>query len=361
MIRIAAFLGRVNARANWMQYAAWHQVSADLPSTRRGAALFLDNLQRESVHRASGRKNWVARWTRIGNAHCLRGDLNIRTGAFEEATEAWLCGLTAFEVARRLVDDGDPQVGAVSAKIEAGIQRLGLSLEQKAERVKIPCWDQFEFFAYYLPAGGSCAPAVICISKEEETGARLLGRLLPVVIGRGISVLVVSYDEISDRSYGQSEVLSCCLDYLSFRPEVDAGRIGVYGEGMSAVLATDFAASDRRVAAAVCDGGLWNWARILASVGWMAGAADVPEEEAVSARRSRLVRQLRCPVLVVAGGRGLVSVPEAVKLQADCAAASLDLQLSIPRMIETPVGEIENFVVSDDCIFEWLEQNLAHA
>lgn len=347
-----------------MEYAACPQVRGDLASTRRDAAVFLDNLPVAAIYGAMGRQDFVARWTKIGDAHCHLADLNIKKGAVDEATEAWLCALTSFEVARRLIDEDDPQSGDVSAKVEAGVRRFGLSLEQKVERIQIACSDQAELPAHYLPAAspGSCAPAVICISREQETGAMLFGRLLPVMIGRGMSVLVVSHDDVLNHSPGQSEaLLSRCLDYLSLRPDTDATRIGIYGDGLSAVLATDFAASDRRVAAAVCDGGLWNWARILASVGWLTRAADVADEEMVPARRSRWVRQLRCPVLVVAGGRGIVSVSEAIKLQADCRAARIDLELTIPRMTGTPVGEIENFVSSDDCIFGWLEHKLARA
>jgi hypothetical protein len=326
--------------------------------------MFLDNPPVEVVRSGTGRKNWVARWSEIGDAQLLLAGLNIKKRAFDEAAEAWLCALTAFEVARRLVDEDDPQSRDISAKVEAHIESFGSSLKQKVERGQIACCDQTEFPAYYLPAGSPdlCAPAVICISSEQEAGATLLGRLLPVVLGRGISVLVVSHDDVSNHSPGQSEMLlSCCLDHLSSRPGIDAGRIGIYGDGLSAVLATDFAASDHRVAAAVCDGGLWNWTRSLASVGWMTVATDVIDEDVMSARRSRLVRQLRCPVLVTAGGRGVVSVSEAIKLQADCVAARTDLELAIPRIIRTTAGEIENFVSSDDCIFGWLKHKLAHS
>lgn len=343
-----------------MDCAVWPRVSRDLASTRRGASVFLDNL--EDMYGAVGRKNWITKWTKIGDAHCRLAELNIAKRAFDEASEAWLCALTAFEVARRLVDEEDAQHRDVSARIEASVLKFGLSRQQKLERVQIAC-DQADFFAYYLRAPSSHlrAPAVICISSEEETEVTLLGRLLPVAIGRGVSVLFVSHDDISNDSLGQGVgLLSCCLDYLSARSDVDANRIGIYGEGLSAALATDFAASDRRIAAAVCDGGLWTWARIMGSIGWMTRAADVVDEEIVSARRSRIARQLRCPVLVVAGGRGLVSVSEGIKLQAECAAARIDMELTIPRMTSTPAGEIENFVTADDCIFAWLQQKLAY-
>lgn len=322
--------------------------------------MFLDNIG--DIYGALDRENWGARWKDIGDAHCCLCDLSLKKKAFAEAAEAWLCALTAFEVSRRLLDQHDPQNEEILATVESGIQRFGLSLQQKLERVQIPCSDEAQVFAHYLHAGGPdvCAPGVICISREDEPQAALFGRLLPAVVGRGMAVLVVSYNDVPNHWRGQSQMfLSCCLDYLSVRPGVDANRIGVYGEGLSAVLATDFAVSDHRIAAAVCDGGIWNWARTLASVGWMTRATGLPDEGEVSACRSRLVRQFRCPVLVVAGGRGTVSAAEAIKLQADSTATCIDMELAIPRLTRTPVGEIENFVSSDDYIFGWLEHKLA--
>lgn len=342
-----------------MESVASPHVGGDLASIRREAAVFLDNL--EDIYGATGRQDWVSRWTNIGDAHRLVGDLNGKKGGFLKATEAWLCALTAFEVARQLVDKDDRDSKEISAKVEAGIQEVGLSLERQFERVSISCCNQAELLAYYLAADSpeQSAPAVICISREGETRATLLGRLLPAIIGRGMSVLVVAHDDLPNYWRGQSDLwLSCCLDYLSHRPDVDADRIGVYGEGMSAALATDFAVSDRRIAAAVCDGGVWNLAHVVASVGWMVGSAELVDEDAVSVRRLQLLRQLNCPVLVVVGGRGIVSLSEAIKLQADCPPARTDLELIIPRMSRTPVGEIENFVNSDDSIFGWLERKL---
>lgn len=269
-----------------MEYAAQCQASENLASTRQDAAAFLDNPGLVDLDGAISRQKLVARWTSIGDAHCAIADLNMKNGTFADAAEAWLCALTAFEVTRRLTDEGNPQRGDVSTKIERGIRRLNSSLVQKIERINIACCDQVEVPAYYLQAASPNrhTPAVICISMEQETGAMLLGRLLPVVIGQGISVLVISHDDISSGSRSHSNLLlSCCLDYLSRRPDVDARRIGVYGEEMSAVLATDFAACDRRLAAAVCDGGLWHRSRNLASVGWMTRAATSAGEHVMLA------------------------------------------------------------------------------
>lgn len=130
---------------------------------------------------------------------------------------------------------------------------------------------------------------------------------------------------------------------------------------MTAALATGLAISNSRVDAPASDGGLWSWARTAAAVQWVTGVSDAHSEEVIAARRLRLIRRLRCPVLVMAGGRGIVSTSEAIELQNACAAAKVDLQLAIPRTTISDVGEVENFVVSDDRIFSWLEQKLVRS
>ncbi|WGD51154.1 hypothetical protein QA641_37560 [Bradyrhizobium sp. CB1650] len=309
------------------------------------------------------RQNWGATWAGTGDAYRRLADLNINRKEYDGATEAWLCALTAFEVARRLVADDDPRRADVSAKVEDGLQRIGLCFGHEVESLQIACGDLGAFLAYYLPAGtpNSRTPAVICVSNEEETGVTLLGRLLPVLIGRGMSVLVLSHEHIANHARGGSQiVLSYCLDHLSARPDVDSSRIGIYGDGLSASLATDFAVYDRRIAAAVCDGGIWNWTRSRKSIDWMTSTDDGAERNMEWGRRSLLARLPKCPILVVAGGRGVVSVSEAIKLQSACMAERIEVDLVLPQLIRGGLcEEFDNFVSSDDRTFRWLEQKLA--
>lgn len=348
-----------------MEYeSAWPPLRRDLVSMRRSAAQFLDNLPVEGILGLAGPVDWAAKWTDIGNAHCLQGDLDSKVRAFDKAAESWLCALTAFEVAKSVAEEGSPQSGEVSAKVKSAIRTFELSLRHKVQQIRIAFCDETELPAYYLPAAACdpCVPAVICISREEETAAMLLGRLLPIAAGGGMSMLVIAYDDISHLRNGHPEfLLSSSLDYLAAQPGVDAARIGIYGEGLAAALATDVAVSDPRVAAAVCDGGLWNWTRLQASIGWMTRAAGAADENAVSAHRSRLFQKLKCPVLVVASCRGIVSVPEAIELRTACTAKRIDLELALAQTTRTAAGEIENFVTSDDAVFGWLRHKLAHS
>ncbi|MCK1667924.1 dienelactone hydrolase family protein [Bradyrhizobium sp. 153] len=339
-----------------MDRATWPRLRNDLASTRRSAAAFLETLDGS---RTTGGTEWFSRWIEIGDAHGVLGDAKRREGKIDEAAKAWLCALTAFEIAKRLAGEQAVLGEDVSSKIGSAIETFG-SLKQRIERVQIECYDQSAIEAHYLPADGySRAPAIICISAEDETSTKLLGRLLPAAAHRGMSVLAVTYDDVSDNRRGHSsEILSCCLDYLSTRDDVDVTRIGVYGDTMGAALATDLAVSDSRVAAAVCDGGLWSWARTMAAVEWVSGVPNTPNDDLIAARRLRLLRQLKCPVLVVAGGRGIASASEAIELQNACAAGRMDVQLIISPSTMTDAGEIDNFVICDDRIFGWLEQRL---
>lgn len=223
-------------------------VRGDLASARQSASAFLESLPPADDCAQTIRQSWVDTWTRTGDAYCRIADLNLNKNEFDEAMEASLCALTAFEVARRLMPDDDPRSADVSTKVEAGLRRIGLSFAHEVESIPIACGDLAEVLAYYLPAGdpNSRTPAVICVSSEEEPGATLLGRLLPVVIGRGMSLLVVSHEDVANRARCECEiVISHCLDHLSVRADVDSSRIGVYGDGLSAALATDCAVYDR--------------------------------------------------------------------------------------------------------------------
>lgn len=105
----------------------------------------------------------------------------------------------------------------------------------------------------------------------------------------------------------------------------------------------------------------WNWARSLASTGWMTRAAEALNEDAASARRSQLVLQLKCPVLVVAGGRGMVSVSEAIKLKADCLAARVDLELA-NHTVDDPDSRRGDRQFRDfRSLYRWLEHRLARS
>jgi len=331
----------------------------DLASAQRNAAAFMEDLPTANVDGEESRRRWVATWTGIGDGYCVQADLKMADGEHTQASDALLCALTAFEVARRLLDDNDPTRGEITSKIRARVRKFGQRRSRPAEWIRIGCSDRWELSAFFLPSDGPerCAPSVICISEDDDPIEALAGRLLPGVAGRALSMLIVSGADISGHpAFERDLLLGCCLDHLIARADVDGDRIAVYGEKFAAAHATNFAASDRRIAAAVCDGGLWNAARMQASIDWMAGAQRTADDASVAAFRLQVMRRLKCPILVNAGGP--VSLSEAIRLHTDCMKAGIELDFVVPRCVETAEGPIENFLATDDFVFGWLEREL---
>lgn len=182
--------------------------------------------------------------------------------------------------------------------------------------------------------------------------------MLPAVAGRNFSILIVSSADISGfRGCKSEEVLERCLSYLIGRPDVDGGRIAVFGERFGAVHATTLAVADR-VVAAVCDAGVWMAARMQGAVDWFVGTKGSADRIGSTDHRLRTARSFKCPILVIAGELGIVGQSEAIELHSDCKAAGIHLDVAIQRTIACATVPIENFVSIDDFAFCWLEQKL---
>lgn len=190
-----------------MERVARWQLKSDLSTIRERASAFLNNPM--PAHRdQETTKQWSSEWIDIAEGHSQLGEESINRGNSDEATEAWLCALTAYEVARRLITESD-QLGIVVAGIERCIKRLALSVASRIERVRIGGGEPPELEALYLRSGsGLQKQTVICISTEQEPGAILLGRLLPATFNRKLSLLIISHDDLLRRP--RHEVNSSC-------------------------------------------------------------------------------------------------------------------------------------------------------
>ncbi|WP_146992353.1 alpha/beta hydrolase family protein [Bradyrhizobium macuxiense] len=333
---------------------------ADVAHLRTRVASFIDNLSPSSMLGAKSRARWVGSWVSLGNRYSALAGRAFRSEDADKARENWLCAFTAFEVARWLTDPRSQARLRLSHRSNACFQQFELCLTRPLERIQINSFDDERLTGYFLPAVSSraVAPALICIADADISVDGILRRLSPVTIGRGISLLVVDGSDTLRCPPREASVwLSCWLDHLAGRSDIDSGRIAVYGEGMAAWQASSFAASDDRLAAAVCDGGLLESLRQRSALRWMAGTrAAMQKSKAISALR--FARRIRCPFLVVAGGSGLHRGLDAIHLHSDCVSAGVDMTLALPRTIRTSTGDLENFVTTDNFVFDWLEKKL---
>ena len=99
------------------------------------------------------------------------------------------------------------------------------------------------------------------------------------------------------------------LDVLEARPELDAGRFGIWGRSMGGYAAPRVASHDRRIKAAIALGGYFDMASfwdtssdVLLDILQFAFGADSRAQAREMARRFTLagsVENIACPLLVV--------------------------------------------------------------
>lgn len=335
----------------------------DLAHLRDRASHFFQGLSVAELARESHRHLWISDWLRVADDYRTLAESARETRSAEVAGEAWLCSLTALEVVRSLSGPGDLESADLADVVGTGLRGLETEAGLPIERVKIDCFDQGALAGFFLPAlrYGSTAPAVICVSDDDASLGSMMSRLLPVSLCGTMSLLLVdSGSSTVHRSFKPEHRLQLWLDYLEARPDVDSRRIGIYGEGAGAAHASRLALSDRRIAAAVCDGGLVSPVMCQATLRWMTGVGQaVPD---AGSREAMLpTRRVPCPLLMVVGSRSMVWEQDALELQADYRRIGADCSVVVPNNVPHPLGEIENFVAVDDFIVEWLASKLGAA
>ncbi|MGY8634242.1 alpha/beta hydrolase [Bradyrhizobium sp. 14AA] len=348
---------------DYWPHGACDGAGGSLVRLRKRASEFFESLSVAELARKAHRHLWAADWLRVAEDYRTSAESALADGSGRIACEAWICSLTAFEVARSLSCPDD----LVSTDLA---DRGGVSLSSfeddavlAIERVEIDGLDLGALTGFFLPASrrGPSAPAVICIADEEISLASMMSRLLPAALCRNMSLLLIDAGNSPVRRALKPEhALQCWLDYLDARPDVDSQRIAIYGEGTGASHASRLVLSDRRIAAAVCDGGLLRSVMRRASVHWMTGVEQAAWDGA-SARPLLSPRRIACPLLMIVGSRSMVREKEALELQAGYRQAGADCSVVVPNRIPYPEGETENFITVDDFIFEWLDSKLGAA
>ncbi|PJG55143.1 alpha/beta hydrolase [Bradyrhizobium forestalis] len=335
----------------------------NLARLRDRASQFFESLSVAELARERHRHLWISDWLRVADDYRTLAESARETRSSPIAGEAWLCSLTALEVVRSLSCPGDAESADLADEVSTSLRGLETEAGLAIERVKIDCFDQGALAGFFLPAfrRESAAPAVICVGDEDATLGSMMSRLLPASLCGAMSLLLIDAGNSTvHRSFKPEHRLQFWLDYLEARPDVDARRIAIYGEGAGACHASRLALSDRRIAAAVCDGGLAMPVMRQAALRWMTGFEQaVPD----AASREALLPQRRvpCPLLMVVGSRSMMWEQDALELQADYRQIGADCTVVVPNNVPHPLGEVENFIAVDDFIFEWLDSKLGTA
>ena len=341
-------------------YGSCDGAGGNLVRLRGRASEFFDSLPVAELASEAHRRLLISDWLRVAEDYRTLSEFARADGSGRIAHEARMCSQTAIEVVRSLSCPGDITDADLAGKVATGLRSFEDGAGLAIDRVEIDCFGQEVLAGFFVQGGrrGACAPVVICISDEDITGSSMMGRLPPALLRRNMSLLLIGACNSSHRrAFKPEHVLQCCLDYLQARPDVDRQRIAIYGEGAAAPHASRLALTDRRIAAAVCDGGLLTQLMRRAPFRWMTGL-EHSDQDGSSAGSMLPSRRLSCPLLVAVGSRSMVREREALELRAFYQQAGADCSIVVPNCIPHPLGEVENFIAVDDFIFEWLDSKL---
>src|SRR5262249_15306102 len=140
--------------------------------------------------------------------------------------------------------------------------------EPAGEVVTLPWTDEHSLQGYFLPAPSAKGPTptVICIGEPGHRKEEFLSKLAPHARERGLSLLAIDLfgeqrddylDELLRRRDLESSIASV-TDYLATRGDVDFGRVAIVADGWGSSFVARAVLQEPRLAAAVCDGGLWD-------------------------------------------------------------------------------------------------------
>lgn len=315
----------------------------------------------------SNDQSWYTEWMAIADVNCRRGNAALRDGHLLTARSNWLRAINYYQSAAMPFDREDRHYWFATSNMRQCARDYLDCLSPRGEVVRIPWLDGYPLEAYFLPAPAAPrpAPVVVCVGEPGQRKEGLLFKVARYARERGISLLAVDllgagtgaeFDEIVGRSDLET-ALGHVMDYLVEREDVDTGRIAVLADGWGSSFVARGIAFDDRIAAAVCDGGIWD----LHEREYLAARAPFqPEFSRPDRDFGRVARNIQCPVLIATGERGWLKAGRVRELFSQLKDEGCDVTLKIFAVAETAAmqAHVDNPTLANEFIFDWIGSRL---
>jgi hypothetical protein len=314
--------------------------------------------------------SWHGEWTATADVNRKRASSAAAQGHPATARSNWLRAINYYLTAAYPFDlSPDKRRSAIASMRECAANYLNCR-ELRGEVVSIPWLNEFTLQGYYLPArpSGDGAPVVICIGEPGHHKEEFLFKLARHASERGMALLAVdvlgdgtglSFEEVSLRHKPQ-RAIAPIMDYLVGRDDVDERRIAILADNWSSSFVARGIAFDHRFAAAVCDGGIWDlhMRSFLNPQNRPFGIAPpYPELEA-----DRILRSIRCPLLVAASERGGLRADRVAeltdRLRAGRRERDITLEIFEGREAAAGQGRFDNPTLANEFIFDWISSRI---
>ncbi len=311
--------------------------------------------------------SWFQEWKKLADASNVRGSIAANRGYLLTAQSNWLRSINYYQAARFHFDSADKRQQDVLASMQTCARRYIERLTPAGEVVEIPWLDGYPLEGYFLsaPAASNRTPVVICMGEPGHPKEEFLYKTARYARDRRMSLLAVDllgsgasvqFEEIM--GYPDLEMaVGHVMDYLTTRRDVDERRIAILGDGAGSSFVARGVALDRRFAAAVCDGGIWD---LHERAFLMNRISSRDAGVAATNGYSGFVQNLGCPVLITMGEHGWLEADHVTNLFDQLKGNYRDITLKIFMGSETAAsqGHSDNPTLANEFIFDWLADRL---
>jgi hypothetical protein len=311
--------------------------------------------------------SWYREWTRTADANQARAASALAAGNLVTARNNWLRAINYYQAAAFPLGLSESQQQASVAEMRKCAASFLRHRDPRGEIVSIPGLGGVTLQGYYLPAPATTkpAPAVICIGEPGHRKEEFLFKAARHAFERGLALFAV--DVLGSETgpvVGADKpelAIGHFMDYLSGRDDVDETRIAILSDGWGSSFVARGIAFDRRFAAAVCDGGIWDLHERSFLKRRRAASCGGPLQ---GMETSRIMRNIDCPMLITVGERGWLKAERVTELIDQPASETTgdrrDITLKIFRSAETAAvqGHIDNPTLANEFIFDWITSRL---
>jgi dienelactone hydrolase len=311
--------------------------------------------------------SWYREWKRLAETNRERAEAAFAGGHLVTAQRNWLRAINYYHAAALPLDPANKKRRAATVAMQECARSYLAARDPAGEVVTLPWLSGHSLQGYFLPAAsvGGPAPTVICIGEPGHRKEEFLFKLAPHARERGLSLLALDLlgeqgddylDEIVRRPDIDSSIARV-MDYLSSRADVDFGRVAIVADGWSSSFVARAVVREPRLAAAVCDGGLWD----LHERTFLTNRYMLNDEGLVPVPQATLIAgNIDCPVLITLGDDGWLKPDRVRQMIQQSQWSGQDITLKVFTSEETGAAQAhaDNPSLANEYIFDWLASRL---
>ncbi|TCU76898.1 dienelactone hydrolase [Bradyrhizobium sp. R2.2-H] len=341
-----------------------------LTAAQEGGATIAECLMIARQLKRGDDRSWHREWKKLAQTNRQRAEAAFAEGHRASAQRNWLRAMNYYGAAAMPLDLADERRWVAVLAMQDCARRYLAARSPAGEVVTIPWLDGHSLQGYFLPSpsAGGRAPTVICIGEPGHRKEEFLIKLVPHARERGFSMLAIDLfgdqrDDFLDALLRRRDLESAIpgvMDYLETRGDVDFARVGIIADGWGSSFVSRAVLQEPRLAAAVCDGGLWDLHEraFFASRFAMSDVSIVPVPHA-----PLMASSAECPVLITLGEDGWLKADRARQIVRNSRLGGSDVMLKVFTAAETGAaqGHADNPSLANEYIFDWLESRLGAA